>query len=75
MTAPKKIVSDFAILDVRTGQVALSNHFQGTPKVGPCPEDLKIPVTIEGFIDGQWSRGDGTSTEFSVTVESVRINK
>jgi len=70
---PPKIGSDFAILDVKKGRRALAKHFDPAPKLGPCPPELRIPVTITGYVDRQHSRDDGTSIEFAVCVESVKL--
>jgi hypothetical protein len=74
MSAPKKIGSDFAILDVKWGRQKLAQHFDARPRVGPCPEALRIPVTVTGYIDAQWGPDDGESIEFSVVVESVEVS-
>lgn len=69
------IKSDFAILDVKAGRAALSKHFADRPSLGVCPPDLRIPVVIVGYIDGQHGRDDGTSIEFSVVVEGVSLER
>ena len=61
-----KIKSNFAILDVKKGRKKLVRHFD------ECPKRPRIPILIEGYIDGQHSEDDGTSIEFSVEVTSVR---
>ncbi len=66
-----KITSDFAILDVKEGREKLNEHFKDRPKLGPCPDSLRIPVIILGYIDGVAGNDDGVSREFSVTVEKV----
>ena len=68
-----KITSDFAILDVKTGRKALAKHFEKRPGTGHCPEELRIPVTITGFISGQNSRDDGVSIEFTIDVTSLSV--
>lgn len=67
--------SDFAILDVKSGRKALEKHFRNRPPLGPCPPAMRVPVTIRGYIDGTYSRDDGTSIEFSVVVQSVTPRK
>lgn len=67
-----EIKSTFAILDVKAGRGPLNKHFAKAPRLGGCPEKLRIPVTITGYIDGVWSNDDGVSREFSVTVQSVK---
>jgi hypothetical protein len=66
-----KITSDFAVLDVKQGRKKLSDHFKARPRLGECPADLRIPVTITGYIDGEHSHDDGVSIEFTVIVENV----
>lgn len=70
-----KIKSDFAVLDVKSGRKTLAKHFAERPRLGPCPTALRIPVIILGYIDGQHSRDDGTSTEFGVRVQGVKIKR
>lgn len=65
------IGSDFAILDIKKGRKKLAKHFASTPAFGPCPEELRIPVTIRGYIGDVWGNDDGTSQEFNVTVEKL----
>lgn len=69
------INSDFASLDVKYGREVLAKHFKDRPRLGKCPEAMRVPVTITGYIDGQHSKDDGTSIEFSVVVQSVDIGK
>lgn len=73
MTALPKITSNFALLDVEKGRKALAKHFEGRPKFGECPEEMRIPVTIHGYLDCQWGNDDGTSTEFAVIVEKLGL--
>ncbi|KAB2761721.1 hypothetical protein [Ochrobactrum sp. BTU2] len=68
-----KLSSDFAALDVKIGRKALTKHFQKRPRLGPCPEKLRIPIVIHGYLDDQLSHDDGVSTEFSVIVEKVEV--
>lgn len=70
-----KISSGFALIDVKDGRNELAKHFKSRPRLGPCPEKLRVPVTITGYIDAVWGDDDGESREFSVTVESVGIAK
>lgn len=74
MSAPKKIGSDFAILDVKWGRHKLAEHFRARPRTGGCPEALRVPVTITGYIDARWGTDDGESIEFSVVVETVEVS-
>lgn len=66
-----KITSDFVLLDVKGGRKALTKHFKDRPRLGLCPEHLRIPVIITGYIDGPIGNDDGVSREFEVVVESV----
>jgi hypothetical protein len=62
---------EFALLDIKKGRKALARHFDARPRSGPCPEELRIPITITGYIDSQWGSDDGESIEFAMIVESV----
>lgn len=71
--AKHKIKSDFAILDVKIGRAKLARHFEGRPAMGECPEKMRVPVVIHGYVDSVWGADDGTSQEFSVTVERIEV--
>lgn len=73
--ATPNISSDFAILDVKKGRKKLKKHFDGRPHMGVCPEELRIPVVIRGYIDGVNGRDDGTSQEFTVIVERLSVGE
>jgi hypothetical protein len=62
-----KTTSNFALLDIKRGRAT----------VRALVEDHKhkIPVTIEGFLIGDWSGDDGTSIEFEVQVTSHKLGK
>lgn len=66
-----QIQSTFALLDVKRGRKALEKHFRNRPRMGQCPEDMRVPVTITGYLDGIWGDEDGVSREFTVTVQKV----
>ncbi|EMG53119.1 hypothetical protein WYI_13812 [Ochrobactrum sp. CDB2] len=68
-----KLSSEFAILDVKRGRKKLAEHFKDLPPFGECPDNLRIPVTIHGYIAGDWGRDDGTSQEFSIMVEKLEV--
>ncbi|MGX1096556.1 hypothetical protein [Amorphus sp. MBR-141] len=68
-----KIQSTFAILDVKGGRDRLTKLFEGRPRMGPCPENMRVPVTIVGYIDSIHGNDDGESREFNVTVERVDV--
>jgi len=71
-----KIKSGYALLDVLgSGRHKLAKHFERRPALGPCPENLRIPVTIHGDLIGQASRDDGTSIEFSIAVEGIEVGR
>lgn len=65
------ITSTFAILDVKEDRKALAEHFANRPRTGPCPVEMRVPVTIKGYIDGPWGRDDDVSQEFTVIVTEV----
>ena len=58
----KRISSDFALLDVKQGRVALARRINAGERV---------PVTIRGYIDTVHGSDDGTSIEFSIEVTSA----
>lgn len=66
MKAPK-IKAHCAILDVKHGRKGLlkivGNHKH------------RVPVTLKGYIVGDWSRDDGTSIEFEIDVRSHSLGK
>ena len=64
-------LSNFALLDVKDGREKLLEHFAERRRVGPCPDYLKVPVVITGYIDNAFGRDDGVSREFGVIVESL----
>lgn len=66
-----KLSSDFAILDVKKGRRELATHFATRPAIGKCPKPLRVPVVIHGYIEGIWGHDDGTSQEFTVTVQKL----
>ena len=68
MGEPKKIQSDFAILDVKHGRKKLFDH------LGHDLSEEEVPVTITGKIRYAFGNDDGVSQEFTVDVESVVIN-
>lgn len=57
------IDSKFALLDVEKGRSDLARRI--------AKGENRIPVTIRGFITGQWGNDDGISTEFEVECVSV----
>jgi hypothetical protein len=66
-----KVSSSFAILDIKTGRKKLLDKVKSEMA---AYDSVRIPVTITGFIDGEWGRDDGTSIEFSVLVTKVEIS-
>lgn len=67
MSSRMKTTSTFAILDVKRGRATLRNLVKD--------HKHKIPVTIKGYIVGQWSGDDNTSIEFEVEVTSHKLGK
>ena len=71
MTAlPKRITSDFALLDVKMGRNVLFKAvgFNKRPSERP-----RIFVTIEAEIVNTWGDDDGVSREFELKVTSVKL--
>jgi hypothetical protein len=69
-----KLTSDFALLSIKNDRAKLAKHFQVRPASGPCPDELRIPITLTGYISGVWGQDDGTDQEFTVAVTSLRPN-
>ena len=61
-------------MDVKRGRATLAHWFAGCPKIGPCPPEFRIPVTITGYIDGVIGGDDGVSQEFSVRVVELKVD-
>lgn len=60
---PAPFKSTFALLDVMTGRAVLERRLK---KSGP------IRVRVDMTVDYAWGGDDGTSQEFSCTVQSVK---
>lgn len=66
--APKaRYISDFALLDIKSGCKTLARIIDAQK------EDVRIPVTIKGFITHRHGGFDGTSIEFGVEVTDMKI--
>ena len=59
-----KFYSEFALLDIKHGRKGVAK----TVKAGK-----KIPVLIEGEIEGIWGSDDGISQEFEIAVKRVKV--
>ena len=66
-----KLSSNFVLIDIENGRKALAKHFAKRPFMGKCPEKLKVPVTITGYIDDVWGSNNGVSQKFSIEVETI----
>jgi hypothetical protein len=69
MKTAHKDTSSFALLDIKRGRATLAKT---------CGRGLRTPVVITGYIqegDAGIGRDDGTSREFSVTVEQVQMGE
>ena len=67
-----KLSSNFAMLDVRKGRYELLEHFRcGESIFAPCEEELFVPVTVHGFINGVCGYDDGVSIEYSLIVTDI----
>ena len=62
-----KTTATFAILDVKHGRKALRKIVKDHKSM--------VPITITGFITGDWSGDDGVSIEFAVDVKSHKLGK
>ena len=68
-----KLSSEFALLDVKNGRKKLAKHFKQRPRLGECPETMRVPVIIHGYIDGIWGNDDGVSQEFEIVVQKLEV--
>jgi hypothetical protein len=59
-----KFYSDFALLDIKHGRKGVAKTIKG---------GKKIPVVIEGEIEGIWGQDDGISQEFEIAVKCVKV--
>lgn len=67
-SAPRmRYVSDFALLDIKSGCKSLAKVIDAQKA------DVRIPVTIKGFITHRHGGFDGTSIEFGVEVTDLKI--
>jgi hypothetical protein len=66
--------SGFAIVDITNGRAKLAKHFD-RPFDGfkPCPEELRVPISLTGYLDGINSRDDGESQEFTMTITRMDL--
>lgn len=67
MTA--RITSTFALLDIQKGRKKLAKRFDAQP------DDLRIPVTITGYLFSVFGADDGVSQEFCVEVEKLEVGE
>ena len=73
--AELKIESPLAFVAVTTGRQALAKHFGRRPRLGPCPPEYHVPITIVGYLECVNGSDDGTSQEFCMVVERVTIKQ
>lgn len=57
-----KTTAKFATIDIKRGRKAVAKIVADKTK--------KIPITLHGYILGQWSGDDGTSIEFQIDITS-----
>lgn len=66
MKPPKRLKSEFAIIDVKGQQRhKLAEYFEKGGK--------RIPVTLHGWIEGRWGGDDGISIEFEMKIRKVEL--
>ena len=68
-----KLKIKHAVVDITTGRKEFSKRFAERPHFGPCPEQMRVPITITGYIDGIFGDDDGTSQEFTVCVTKLDV--
>lgn len=61
------VKADFALVDIKRGRKGLLKI------VGD--HGHRVPVTLKGYIVGDWSRDDGTSIEFEIDVREHKLGK
>lgn len=72
--APKvRYTSDFVLLDIKSGRVALSKVFSEPNGYPPNGVEVLIPVTIKGFITHRHGGDDGISIEYGVLPTEIKI--
>lgn len=76
LAAKKSTVSDFAIIDIKAGRGVVAEHFDLLPdRVGPTPEEFRVPFVLQGYLTGIHSGNDGESQEFSAHVDKIEFIK
>lgn len=66
MNPPKRLKSEFALLDVKGPQrFKLKEYFEKGGK--------RVPVVLHGWIEEPWSGDDGISIEFGVKIRKVEL--
>lgn len=60
-----RIASEFAMIDVKKGRRELARAVRDG--------QVRIPVTLVGFITGPYGQDDGMSIEFEVDVKKVEL--
>lgn len=68
-----RYTSDFVLLDIKSGRATLAKLFEGNGYPGK-DKDVRIPVTIKGFITHRHGGDDGVSIEYGVKVTSLKIS-
>jgi hypothetical protein len=64
---PKRLTSNFGLLDVKLGRQRLRKMIED--------QKLGVPVQITGTLIGVWSADDGVSMEFEIEVSGVSLGK
>ena len=68
-------VCDFAIIDIKAGRSKVASHFDKLPdRVGPIPDEFKLPFVLQGHLNGINSANDGESQEFSAHVDKIAFD-
>jgi hypothetical protein len=68
MKAPTKLKSDFAIVDIMAGRKRLEAYLKGFPD-----KHQGLPVIIYGRLTYPWGVDDGTSIEFCLDVDNIKV--
>jgi hypothetical protein len=68
-----RIVAKSAVLDVTEGDRALARHFRDRFLSEECPPGLRIPVLIDGYLDGM-GRKVAAGQEFTLTINEMHFD-
>jgi hypothetical protein len=62
-----------AMVDVTKGQHLIAKKLNGRPTFGPCPEEFRVPVTLEGYIQHEWCDDEDGLQSFVMVVTKSSV--